>query len=323
MLEWHVRICNEYVRMWDASAAAFAWNVRPLATPAAKPVASETWTFSVGGGHGLLSPCLADSEKSRSRAQLWITLQTPFFQFYSDSYYIIYFIILIYNYMSLYFPIGYGSSICSSYDPKFPSHQNLLQAAKHAVADTVEHIDTKTQRVVTMNLTGFNSQGSMASWTAALRKHVFTVLKPWCQAAPVQPIAALSARRSPWHVVSDSCQLWLAFPVHKTLEQKAQSAELSWTFLRSTGWGLLPVSCHIMTVTCRQIPTWPTCTHPKAHLCCNILINILEHSFWLFRPLHLQGLERLTMTFCHQVKRTIAIGHSNHLTWHNLAWNHL
>ena len=32
---------------------------------------------------------------------------------------------------------------CSSYDPKFPSHQNLLQAAKHAVADTVEHIGHK------------------------------------------------------------------------------------------------------------------------------------------------------------------------------------
>ena len=38
--------------------------------------------------------------------------------------------------------------------PKFPlsSPQNLLQLAKHSVAETVEHIDTKTQSVVTMNL---------------------------------------------------------------------------------------------------------------------------------------------------------------------------
>ena len=156
MLEWHVRICNEYVRMWDASAAAFAWNVRPLATPAAKPVASETWTFSVGGGHGLLSPCLADSEKSRSRAQLWITLQTPFFQFYSDSYYIIYFIILIYNYMSLYFPIGYGSSICSSYDPKFPSIRTCCRRPS-----TLSRIPLNTLTQRPKELSQWTSQGSI------------------------------------------------------------------------------------------------------------------------------------------------------------------
>ena len=185
-------------------------------------------------------------------------------------------------------------------------------------------LNTLTQRP--KELSQWTSQGSMASWTAALRKHVFTAPKPWCQAAPVQPIAALSARRSPWHVVSDSCQLWLAFSVHKTLEQKAQSAELSWTFLRSTGWGLLPVSCHIMTVTCRQIPTWPTCTHPKAHLCCNILINILEHFILVISATALARPRKADHDVLPPGEANDshwAAGHSNHLTWHNLAWNHL
>lgn len=70
---------------------------------------------------------------------------------------------------------------CSSYDPKFPSHQNLLQAAKHAVADTVEHIDTKTQRVVTMNLTGFNGKLDSSSEKTCL--HSPKALMPSCSCA--------------------------------------------------------------------------------------------------------------------------------------------
>ena len=82
----------------------------------------------------------------------------------------------------------------SSYDPKFPSHQNLLQLAKHAVAETVEHMDTKTQRVVTMNLTGSHRQVGQQLWPENIRQVGFTALM--IPDAKLMPSCSCTANRS-------------------------------------------------------------------------------------------------------------------------------